>query len=145
METHREMTEDWLRQHKVRYHSMHMRATGDYRKDEIVKLEMLKHIRGGGYQVEFAVDDRPTVVKMWRANGVPCFVCDDTEWIIAKHATIEAVRKDLMDRSNAGFRKFVKDEKNFDIRMSLEKTYEETLENACALRAAINALPAETK
>jgi hypothetical protein len=106
---------------------------------------MLKHIRGGGYQVEFAVDDRPTVVKMWRANGVPCFVCDDTEWIIAKHATIEAVRKDLMDRSNAGFRKFVKDEKNFDIRMSLEKTYEETLENACALRAAINALPAETK
>ena len=43
-----------------------MRDDGDYRKDNITKLEMYnKHIKGK-YDVEFVLDDRDSVVKMWR-------------------------------------------------------------------------------
>lgn len=57
-----------------------MRPEGDHRPDTTVKKEMLDSIRELGYRVEFAIDDRPSVVAMWRANGVPCFAADDSEW-----------------------------------------------------------------
>lgn len=52
-----------------------MRADKDRRPDTIVKKEMLDWIREQGADVFFTVDDRQSVVDMWRENGVPCFQC----------------------------------------------------------------------
>lgn len=52
---------------------LYMRATGDFRKDSIVKRELFDaHIRGK-YNVLFVLDDRDQVVKMWRELGLTCF------------------------------------------------------------------------
>jgi len=46
--------------------ALHMRQTGDMRKDTIVKKEIFhRHIEPENY-VEFVLDDRPSVVRMWR-------------------------------------------------------------------------------
>ena len=45
-----------------------MRAAGDNRKDTIVKRELyMNHIQGR-YRVFCVLDDRPSVVRMWRAE-----------------------------------------------------------------------------
>lgn len=77
---YRRQTVKWLNHNKVRYDHLSMRDEGDGRPDHVVKLEMLEQCRLTGYRPLFAVDDRPEVVEMWRANGVPCFVVDDSPW-----------------------------------------------------------------
>ncbi len=51
---------------------LYMRAEGDYRADDIIKLELLAQIREDGWKPLMVFDDRDRVVKMWRANGIPC-------------------------------------------------------------------------
>lgn len=70
----------WLLRHGIFYDRLMMRPSGDTRPDHVIKKEMLDRLRSDGYEVKFSVDDRPSVVKMWRENGVPCFACDDTPW-----------------------------------------------------------------
>lgn len=54
------------------YHKLFMRAKGDYRKDSVVKYELFNnHIRKL-YYVQFVLDDRDQVVKMWRELGLTC-------------------------------------------------------------------------
>lgn len=79
-DSHREATKAWLREHGVRYTKLMMRQAGDHRPDVVVKKEMLDQLRARGYHIRFAVDDRPSVVRMWRENGVPCFACPDDNW-----------------------------------------------------------------
>jgi hypothetical protein len=43
-----------------------MRKAGDGRKDTIVKKEMFLELVHPNYNVEFIVDDRPSVCRMWR-------------------------------------------------------------------------------
>ncbi len=55
------------------WHDIHMRATGDSRKDYIVKRELYdKHIRGH-FNVLGVFDDRQQVVDMWRGLGLTVF------------------------------------------------------------------------
>jgi hypothetical protein len=62
----------WRKQHYCPPGPLHMRATGDHRKDWIVKSELFdQHVRGK-YDVLFALDDRNQVVNMWRALGLTC-------------------------------------------------------------------------
>jgi len=62
----RDETEKWLFDNSVDYDKLYMRAEGDNRKDTIVKKELFEnHIRGK-YNVICAVDDRPSVCRMWR-------------------------------------------------------------------------------
>ena len=80
-EEYRSQTENWLRGavgHK--YHELIMRKTGDYRQDFIVKKEMLDALRARDFAPVLSIDDRPSVVRMWRENGVPCFQADDSTW-----------------------------------------------------------------
>lgn len=79
--SHRAVTIEWLTAHRVYPASMYMRPEKDFRPDTIVKKEMLGTIRGIGYEPEFAVEDRPEVVDMWRENNVPCFVVDQAPWV----------------------------------------------------------------
>ena len=50
-----------------------MRGDDDYRPDWEVKQEMLDRMRDEGLDPKIAVDDRPSVVMMWRDNGLTCF------------------------------------------------------------------------
>lgn len=77
-EKYREVTTAWLTEHLVHAvdrTTLLMRPTGDYRPDVAIKKEMLDYIRQEGFDVLFAVDDRRSVVDMWRANGVTCLQC----------------------------------------------------------------------
>jgi predicted kinase len=69
----KEATIDWLRYHTGLPFELHMRASGDRRKDSIVKRELFdQHIRGK-YNVLCVLDDRDQVVKMWREElGLTC-------------------------------------------------------------------------
>ena len=53
--------------------SLHMRATGDRRPDSIVKREILLEQVAPHFNVQVAIDDRDSVVNMWRRIGLPCF------------------------------------------------------------------------
>lgn len=73
----REITEKWLLDNGIKYSELHMRKHGDYRQDFIIKSEILDHILADGNEIEFVIDDRPSVVAMWRERGIICLQCAD--------------------------------------------------------------------
>lgn len=73
----RAQTEEWLDINDVPYQELHMRAEGDYRQDFIVKSQILDAILAEGHEIAFVVDDRPSVVAMWRERGLTCLQCRD--------------------------------------------------------------------
>lgn len=73
-DSHRGETERWLYIHEVSgYAGLLMRPAGDYRPDQIVKRELYEQHIAPSYKVLFTVDDRASVVKMWRELGLTCF------------------------------------------------------------------------
>lgn len=80
MEKTRKLTEDWLMKHDMSYTSLHLRPDGDYRPDDDLKREILGYLREDWPQadIQFVVDDRTRVVKMWREQGLICLQC--AEW-----------------------------------------------------------------
>ena len=79
-ERYRKVTEDWLATHEVPYQRLYMRATADYRPDHVVKLEILGQIRGAGFDPYISVDDRSSVVAMWREAGLTCLQCAEGDF-----------------------------------------------------------------
>lgn len=76
-EKFREPTDEFRRRHHCPPGPMFMRATGDHRKDWIVKSELFDaHVRGK-YRVRFVLDDRNQVVDMWRKLGLTCLQVAD--------------------------------------------------------------------
>ena len=72
-ESAREATEAWLDACDIPFDALLMRPTGDRRQDAVVKAELFdQHIRHQ-YNVQFVLDDRDQVVKMWRSLGLTCF------------------------------------------------------------------------
>ena len=69
----KEKTESWLKKYGVNYAALHMRKTGDMRKDTIVKEEMYRAHLDGKYNVIAVFDDRKSVVEMWRSLGLTVF------------------------------------------------------------------------
>ena len=76
----KEMTEEWLKKHRVPYDLIYMRKTGDFRKDAIVKKEIYENYIKPKYDVLFCLDDRNQVVDMWRENGVKCLQVQDGDF-----------------------------------------------------------------
>lgn len=72
----RHLTEKWLSLHGFysgRYTMrLYMRADGDHRNDDVLKIELLGKLRADGFEPVMAFDDRDRVVKAWRAAGIPC-------------------------------------------------------------------------
>jgi predicted kinase len=70
----RPATEAWLAEHVAVPHAgLFMRASGDQRKDSIVKRELFdRHIRGD-WDVVCVLDDRRQVVDAWREIGLTLF------------------------------------------------------------------------
>lgn len=69
----RDATAAWLATNVgVTYSGLHMRASGDNRKDFIVKAELFnQHVRDE-WHVLGVLDDRTQVVDMWRSIGLTC-------------------------------------------------------------------------
>ncbi len=66
-------TMNWLAYNRIPYDSLFMRATGDARKDAVVKKELYKAHVKGQFFVKFVLDDRNQVVDLWRLDlGLPC-------------------------------------------------------------------------
>lgn len=69
-------TERWLQQHVLiegtRRAGPFMRTVGDTRPDHVVKLELFdRHVRDH-YDVRVVLDDRDSVVALWRSLGLTC-------------------------------------------------------------------------
>lgn len=72
----KEETIAWLEKHSVPYHKLHMRKSKDYRDDTVVKKEIFEGEIRPVFDVQFVIDDRAKVVKMWRDAGLVCLQCD---------------------------------------------------------------------
>jgi len=73
----RDITTGWLAAEAIPFVELLMRPDGDYRPDHIVKSQILDYILGDGHDVAFVIDDRPSVVAMWRERGLTCLQCRD--------------------------------------------------------------------
>lgn len=71
-EEYRGVTVAWLDEWCVPFDSLYMRATGDYRPDHVVKMQLLDGIREDGFEPFLVVDDRQSVVDGWREQGLLC-------------------------------------------------------------------------
>ncbi len=76
-ESYRSASELWFKRHGIPLDRLIMRPDGDRRSDEIIKREILDTLRLEGLAPLFVVDDRTSVVKMWRSEGITCLQCAD--------------------------------------------------------------------
>jgi len=78
-ETYRQQTQAFIDAHcllpnsKPIHYDLYMRTAGDSRSDDIVKRELYVNNIYGKYYVNFVLDDRDSVVKLWRSLGLACF------------------------------------------------------------------------
>ena len=71
-------TEDWLRTHlnpEMPIKHLFMRNSGDFRKDYVIKQEILDLLPKD--RIRYVLDDRDQVVEMWRKNGLTCLQVAD--------------------------------------------------------------------
>ena len=73
-------TSRWLHGNWAREFDLFMRAEGDTREDSIIKNEIFDREIRNKYYVEFVLDDRPRVVRMWRRLGLTVFQLNDREF-----------------------------------------------------------------
>lgn len=59
-------TKEWLNDNNIPFDFLFMRPAGDNRKDTIIKKEIFDLYIKNQYRVLFILDDRNSVVKMWR-------------------------------------------------------------------------------
>lgn len=69
----RDVTEAWLNDNVITWSELFMREQGDKRNDAVVKYELFKKHVEPNYNVIGVFDDRPRVIRMWRAIGLPVF------------------------------------------------------------------------
>ena len=74
-EDYREHTIKWLNLNLFKYNNIFFRKKNDFRKDYIIKEEIYNDHIKLNYEILFVVDDRNSVVKMWRRNGLVCLDC----------------------------------------------------------------------
>jgi predicted kinase len=73
----KDATIKWLNDNNVPFEKLIMRITGDTRKDSIVKEELYHALIEPEYQVLFAVDDRPSICKLYRRLGITVLQVND--------------------------------------------------------------------
>ena len=60
------LTKQWLADHSIRYDEYYSRKSKDRRDDALVKKEIYLEQIKNRYDILFVLDDRLSVVKMWR-------------------------------------------------------------------------------
>ena len=64
------LAHNWITHHGLFYDELHMRPTGDFRPDTVIKREL--HARfASKYNIVHAYDDNPSIVALWRELGIP--------------------------------------------------------------------------
>lgn len=76
----RPRTVGWLQKYDVPFDGLFMREAGDSRSDTVVKKELYERFIMGNYNVEFCVDDRKKVARLYRSFGIPVFQLDDVDF-----------------------------------------------------------------
>ncbi|GCE30443.1 hypothetical protein KDA_59270 [Dictyobacter alpinus] len=79
-ESHRPQTMNWLAQHTIPYTSLWMRQDDDNRKDSLVKEDIYREHIQGKYAIQFCLDDRNSVVDLWRSLGLICLQVADGDF-----------------------------------------------------------------
>lgn len=79
-ECHRPQTENWLAQHAIAYTALWMRQDADNRKDTFVKEEIYREHIQGKYAIQFCLDDRDSIVALWRSLGLVCLQVADGDF-----------------------------------------------------------------
>lgn len=64
-------TEDWLKRNHIHYDQLILSSHPEL-NDPDYKIKMYKELIEPFNEVIFTVDDRDTVVQMWRQNGLTC-------------------------------------------------------------------------
>ena len=72
---YREVTKNWLKEKAVTFNQLFMRANADRRSDFEVKKEIFLEKITEGHDVLFVIEDRMSVVAMWRELGLICLQC----------------------------------------------------------------------
>lgn len=76
-ERYRLITTNWLFKHEVPVDTLWMRGDDDYRKDYVLKQELLDEaLEYHGLKREdvlFSIDDRDQSVEGWRESGIHCW------------------------------------------------------------------------
>ena len=68
------ITKEWLSDNNVIYDLIYMRKDNDNSKDSKVKKTIYEKYIRDNFNIEFILDDRNQVVKMWREElGIKCF------------------------------------------------------------------------
>lgn len=67
---HATVVRRWLADHAVPYDLLLMRPSGDRRPDTVMKRERYHHDVAPSYDVRIVIDDRPSVIEMWRQEGL---------------------------------------------------------------------------
>lgn len=70
MRKYRILTRKWLTSWDIPFDGLWTRQDGDFRKDAVVKREILAEIRGLGYDPRRATDDNPEVTDVWADEGL---------------------------------------------------------------------------
>lgn len=66
-------TTEWLNTHVARDLPLYMRTQNDNRPDTLVKYDLFNEIVRDQYQVRLVLDDRNSVVRLWRGLGLNCW------------------------------------------------------------------------
>ena len=95
----RKETEEWLKKHvpitEDRDWELHMRKEGDYRPDTTIKYEMMYELKITPDDVLCILDDRQSVVDMWRKEGFRCLQVDAWKEEPKRHHLMDADLDDL--------------------------------------------------
>ena len=75
-ESRRKDTEVWLAKHEIGFNELFMRPKFDSREDFVLKKNIYQDFIKEKYDVLFVIEDRLSVVKMWRELGLVCLQCD---------------------------------------------------------------------
>jgi predicted kinase len=69
----RETTECWLEENEIWHSGLFMRASGDYRRDDMVKYGIFNEHFRGKYNVLGVFDDRDQCIRLWRKMGLKAY------------------------------------------------------------------------
>jgi tRNA uridine 5-carbamoylmethylation protein Kti12 len=75
-----EPTQFWINKYFLYGYDLFMRPRDDYRNDTIIKQIILDFEIKTRYTPYICIDDRPSVCRMWRANGITVLQCNDKEF-----------------------------------------------------------------
>lgn len=75
----KQKTIKWLKRHDLFHHELYMRKDGDRRPDHEVKKEILEE-ELDDHNIELVVDDRTSVVEMWRNQGLNTLQCAEGDF-----------------------------------------------------------------